>query len=31
MKWIHEHDLILLVYGLPAAAAVLQAFGVFHV
>ena len=31
MRWIREHDLLLLVYGVPAMAAVLQALGVFHV
>ena len=31
MRWIREHDLLLLVYGVPFGAAVLQWLGVFHV
>jgi hypothetical protein len=31
MKWVRDHDLLLLVYGTPVVAAVMQWVGVFHV
>jgi hypothetical protein len=31
MRWLRDHDLLLVIYGTPALAAVLQWVGVFHV
>jgi hypothetical protein len=31
VRWLKHHDLLLLLFGTPAAVAVLQAVGVFHV
>ena len=30
VKWVRDHDLLVLIYGTPAVAAVLQWVGVFH-